>query len=576
MPVVNFFSRKDLGLPPMPNQWDMGALLLFLLLAFILAWAGKQMVQPFEVGSPIAIGLAPGNLLYYSVLSVLRMLVGISLSLLFTLTVGTVAAKSYYGERIIIPLIDLLQSVPVLGFLALSLPAFMALFPGSRMGPECAAIFLIFTSQVWNMTLSFYQSVKTVPHSLQEAARSFQLSAWQRFWRLEVPFAMPGLLWNTMLSLSAGWFFVVASEAISIANQTILLPGIGSYIATAIKAADGVGIGYAILAMCVVIITYDQLMFRPLCVWAEKFQMEPDTQGLPQSWVQRWFSRARLMRYLMGKTRGFLSTIINARMFQSTPRAQSLQAVHSQIGLWLGWAFALIMVALCYQGAQKWFVATITGFDIVQVLYLGMWTLVRVFALVLLCALVWLPVGVWIGLRPLWARRLQPVIQMLAAFPANLLFPVVVIYILKYQLNMNIWCSPLMVLGTQWYILFNVIAGTQAVPKSLHYAISLYQVRDLLWWRRFMLPAVLPSLMTGLITAAGGAWNASIVAEWVMWGDHVLKADGLGAYITQMQHQGLFIHMALGVVTMCSLVLLVNRIVWLPLFHWVQKRFSLQ
>src|SRR5579883_2853496 len=304
-----------------PNYWDILALLFALGLIALLAWQAKQMTVPYHLGQLIPISLDPQNLPKYALRTVSRMLIALFFSLLFTFIFGTWAAKNKRAERIIIPVIDILQSIPILGFLSITIVGFIALFPGSLLGPECAAIFVIFTSQAWNMALGFYQTVRSVPTELLDAANMFHLSAWQRFWRIDVPFSMPGLLWNTMMSMSAGWFFVVASEAITVSNQQILLPGIGSYIAVAIQAADLRAITYAILAMLVVILIYDQLLFRPLVAWSERFKAEREGSGseeVAESWVINLFNRTRLVRNIGGKLAHLFDMFVNIRLFRSS------------------------------------------------------------------------------------------------------------------------------------------------------------------------------------------------------------------------------------------------------------------
>jgi NitT/TauT family transport system permease protein len=489
---------------------------------------------------------------------------------------GALAAKSVLAERLIIPMVDVLQAIPVLGFLSITVWGFIALFPGSRLGPECAAIFVIFTSQVWNMILSFYQSLRTLPLDLQEASAMLGLSGWRRFWRVEVPFAMPGLLWNTMVSMSAGWFFVVASEAISVANQQIALPGVGSYIALAVEKANLHAIGYAIVTMFVVIFIYDQLLFRPMNQWADKFQL--DSVDLPKrcSWVVVLFNKTSLLRYGSVLFDRFVDAFVNWQPIKTAPRPVHRQAVSTHVWGRLCWSLLWVTMALVIGAVGLYFLMHWFSWgDLVQVLYLGMVTTARIAVLILLCLVVWVPVGVWIGLRPRVTRLMQPVIQFLAAFPANLLFPLVVMLIVRYHLNVEIWTSPLMILGTQWYILFNAIAGTVALPKHLHQVGQTFQVRGWLWWRRIILPGIFPFLITGTISAAGGAWNASILAESVNWGLIQLHATGLGSFITQATRQGHFPALSLGIGVMCLFVLIINRILWRPLYRIAETKFSL-
>jgi NitT/TauT family transport system permease protein len=506
------------------------------------------------------------------------MLIAMVFSLGFTFIFGTWAAKSRHAERFLVPVIDILQSVPVLAFLSIAIVGFIALFPGSILGPECAAIFAIFTSQVWNITLSFYQSLRTVPHDLREAASMFHLSFWQSFWRLDVPFAMPGLLWNIMVSMSASWFFVVAAESITVANQNIMLPGIGSYIALAVLQANKVGVIYAIVAMLFVILLYDQLLFRPLNDWAERFKFEHEADHYRGSaWLVSFFEHTKLMRkggMLLAK---FWDWFVNIKLFLS--RQPSVYKINSpwRRGLVYVWYCVITAIIIFASYILARFVFNYVSLDeVIHVIYLGCLTCLRVLLLIVLCSLFWVPIGVWIGLRPKWAEFFQPIIQIFAAFPANLFFPLAVIFILKYQLNVNIWLSPLMVLGTQWYILFNVIAGTSSLPKEMQQVARNFNVKGWLWWKKIILPGIFPYFVTGAITAAGGAWNASILAEAVTWGNTKLLASGLGAYITEESTRGDFPRLALGTTIMCLFVITINRIIWKPLYTLAQERCRLE
>lgn len=562
-----------------PNYWDMIALCLALSLIFLLAWNAKQMAVPYHLGQVTAISLKISNLPGYAVRTVLRMLIAMIFSLLFTFIFATWAAKSHRAGRIIIPVIDILQSVPVLGFLSIAVVGFIALFPNSMLGPECAAIFVIFTSQAWNMALGFYQTVSSVPADLGEAANMFHLSAWQRFWRIDVPFSMPGLLWNMMLSMSAGWFFVVASEAVSVANQQILLPGIGSYIATAIMQADVHAILYAILAMFIVILLYDQIIFRPLIAWSDKFKAEQVSQDKEvHSWVVDMLHRTRLLRLLGTLFANLFDAFVNISFFRSKPKSYAHIVQMMRYEVLMVWIFNIILVtaligALLFLGHYIFLVIPFSAIE--HVFYLGLITALRVFVCIIVCSLIWVPIGIWVGLRSDVAKYVQPLAQFLAAFPANLLYPLFVVAIIKYHLNVNIWLTPLMILGTQWYVLFNVIAGASVIPKDLLQVADNLGVSYFLRWRRLLLPGVFPYYITGAITAVGGAWNASIVAEVVSWGDKKLVATGLGAYISEYTAAGDFIHIALGIGMMCILVLFFNRLIWRPLYVLAQERYEL-
>lgn len=562
-----------------PNFWDILAFFFVLIIIVMFAYNAKEMATPYELGQSIPISLDPFYLPYYAGRTIVRMLVALLFSLLFTFTFATWAAKSRRAERIIIPMIDVLQSVPILGFLSVSVAGFIAFFPGSLLGPECAAIFVIFTSQAWNMALGFYQTVRSVPKEVNEAAKMFHLSPWQRFWRIDVPYSMPGLLWNTMASMSAGWFFVVASEAITVSKQEILLPGIGSYIAVAIQASDTRALCYVVLTMFIVILAYDQLLFRPLVAWAEKFKTEyvsPDK--VAESWVIDLFRRTRVMRNVGHHIERLYERFVNAKLFQpklkSKPRL-SASAKERMIGIIWGVTVS-VMGAITLYLLVSYIKDNYKLSQIGHVFYLGMITTFRVVILIILSSLIWVPIGTWIGLRPWAARIAQPIAQLLSAFPANLLYPFIFMLIVEYHLSPNIWLTPLMILGAQWYILFNVIAGASSMPKDILQVADNLGVRGWLRWMRVLLPAIFPFYITGAITAAGGAWNASILAEVANWGDQTLIATGLGAYITESTQEGDFSRIALGIGVMCFLVLLFNRAIWRPLYVYAVSSFSME
>ncbi|HTV46250.1 MAG TPA: ABC transporter permease subunit [Stellaceae bacterium] len=561
-----------------PNTWDLVALPLVLGLLALIAWGSLAMSARYHLGQPLAISLDPWQLPQYALRTVLRMAWALIASLIFSLAYAALAAKNRQAEKILIPLLDVLQSVPILGFLSITVTGFIALFPGRLLGVECAAIFAIFTSQAWNMTFSVYQSLRTVPAELIEAARMYHLSPWQRFWRLEVPHAIPSLVWNMMMSVSGGWFFVVASEAITVAGHTILLPGIGSYIAVAIEQRSLRAIGWAVLVMLVVILLYDQLLFRPLLAWSRKFQPEtsPDEENV-RPWFLLMLQRARLFALIQGgllranrRIDRAISTI--GRWHPDAPPARSRQRpVFERL-------FDFVILVL--GGAAVSWIAIfihdhVGAAEIGRVFVLGLITAVRVLVLIAIASLVWVPFGVAIGLHPRLADRVQPIIQFLAAFPANLFFPVAVVLILRFRLDPQIWLSPLMILGTQWYILFNVVGGTAALPAELRRAAQNLGVRRLLWWRRVILPAIFPAYVTGAVTAAGGSWNASIVAEVVQWGPTTLSATGIGAYIAKTTASGDSARIALGIGVLCLYVLAFNRLLWRRLYDIAAERLRL-
>jgi NitT/TauT family transport system permease protein len=562
---------------PRPNIWDLVALILVIGAMVLIVYGGEQTTLPLSALDTAPVTLDPVHLPYYALRTTMRMLMAMACSLVFTFVYAAIAAKSRRAEMVLIPLLDILQSVPILGFLTFTVVFFLNLFPGKVLGAELACVFAIFTSQAWNMTFSMYQSMRNVPKDLDEASQSFHLSGWQRFWRLDVPFAMPGLIWNAMMSMSGGWFFVVASEAITVGNTTITLPGVGAYVALAIEKRDLVAIGYAILTMLAVIIAYDQLLFRPIVAWADKFRFEQTASGeAPTSWVLDLFRRTRALRALTlpfaGLNRAFSNLDIEWPKSLRLP-AKSGPPSHLIDALW----FLVIGIGTGYAAyrAYTYLSGNLSLSDLYDAIGDGFITLLRVIVLIALATLIWVPVGVWIGLRPRLAERVQPLAQFLAAFPANLAFPVFVLLIVHYRLNANVWLSPLMILGTQWYILFNVIAGASAFPSDLREAASSLHLQGWRWWIKVILPGIFPYYITGAITASGGSWNASIVAEVASWGDTHLSATGLGAYIAKATEAGDFPRVVLGIAVMCVLVTLFNRLVWRRLYAFGERRLRL-
>ncbi|KGP62933.1 sulfonate ABC transporter permease [Legionella norrlandica] len=559
------------------NRWDLLLLILIFSVLFFLGWAGSQMATPYQLGDQIPISLEPSNLPFYALRTVLRMFIALIFSILFTFIVGALAAKNRRAEQIIIPAIDILQSIPVLSFLSITVTGFIHLFPHSLLGPECASIFAIFSAQVWNMTFGFYQSLKTVPHDLIEVSAMFRLSAWQRFWKVEVPFSLSGLLWNMMVSMSASWFFVVLSEAISVAHQNIRLPGVGSYIALAITQRDLHAVGYAILTMVIVIFLYDQILFRPLIAWSEKFKVEqsPDESEY-QSWLIDLMRSSRLMKKVTEGLTVFTNGFVNARWLRMGDPKAVKEINYKKQKWWDRLWGGVVLIGVITGGwfLLKFILAELKASDIFHVFLLGAATGTRVIILIALSSLLWIPVGVWIGLRPRLAQRIQPIIQFVAAFPANLFYPLFVIAIVKFNLSVEIWVTPLMILGTQWYILFNVIAGASRIPRELYLAADNFGLKGWIWWKRLALPGIFPFYITGAITAAGGAWNASIVAEYVSWGNITLKATGLGEYIQASTSAGDFPQIALGTAMMCVYVLAFNRFIWRPLYRLAEERFN--
>ena len=566
-----FFSRQIVEAGG--NRWDWALLPIVLALLILLAYGGSQMARPYQLGETLPISLDPAYLPYYLLRTTMRMFIALAASIVFSCLFAVIATRYRAAEKVMVPILDILQSIPVLGFLSITVTGFIAVFPGSLLGVECAAIFAIFTSQAWNMAFSVYQGFRTVPAELGEAASVFKLSAWQRFWRLQLPFATPGLLWNMMMSMSGGWFFVVASEAISVSNQNIKLPGIGSYIAMAIEQRDLHAIGWAIGAMLLGVILYDQIFFRPLLAWADKFRFEETAgQTAQDSWLLDWLHRTERMQNIFAAFGGILDrSFAIFRLRKDGTSIHSRPKLHSALPMRI-WDAVIAAVVFYALWTLIHFVHNEVGWsEVGHVFVLGFYTLSRVIILIALASLVWIPVGVWIGMNPRLSERAQATIQFLAAFPANLMFPIAVYLLVRFSLNPDIWLSPLMILGTQWYILFNVIAGASTVPTELRYAAQNFGLTGLLKWRRYLLPAIFPSFVTGAITASGGSWNASIVAEYVTWGDTTLKAQGLGSYIAEMTAIGDFPRIALGIGVMCVFVMGCNQFIWRRLYRMTEN-----
>jgi NitT/TauT family transport system permease protein len=561
-----------------PNRYDLIVFVAIGALFVAIIHGAQYMHRPLEGLAANPVSLDPRNLPQYALLTTMRMFAALGFSLLFTFLVAPLAAKSKKAERVIIPALDILQSVPVLGFLTFTVIFFMDLFPGGELGAELAAIFAIFTSQAWNMTFSFYQSLKTVPRDLEEITVHLGLSPWQRFWKLDAPFATPGLVWNMMVSMSGGWFFVVASEAIAVGDTKITLPGIGSYLALAISEKNIEAVAWAVGVMGVVIVLYDQLLFRPIVAWADKFSVElVAAQEQPKSWALDVLRRTRLVQTITGFVSGLLDMFSgNVRQLAKQIPEPKVTGVATKV---FDWAFnlaLLVVVVWALYSVISYVSATLGWPDVQEAFIDGIITFFRVIILIAIASLIWVPIGVYVGLRPALAERVQPLAQFLAAFPANVLFPFVVVGIVTYHLNPDIWLSPLIVLGTQWYILFNVIAGASVFPSDLREASKIYQLRSWLWWRKVILPGIFPYYVTGALTASGGSWNASIVAEVVSWGDTKLEARGLGAYIANATEAGDYHRVVLGIGVMCVFVVTLNRVLWRRLYVLADRRLRIQ
>lgn len=550
--------------------------------AAALLWLVVHLISGANVAwtvaqAPPTVSTDPGNLPYYAARSLLRMFAALALSLVFTFVYATAAARLRRAEKVLIPLLDILQSVPILGFLSITITGFIALFPGSELGLESASIFAIFTSQAWNMTFAFYYSLISQPRELDEASRLLRLSRWQRFWRIDVPNGMIPLVWNAMMSFGGGWFFLTASEALSVNNHRFALPGIGAYVAAASDAGELNNVLLAIAVMIVMVVGVNVVFWRPLTAWAERFRNE-ESEGsqAPRSLTLDILRRSRIPRTI---TRP-LSHLVYPLDRAMAPLGIAEHPLRSsqrrrRAGDWL---FGVTLGAAIGYGTYRLirYISDSVGFgEVGHAFLLGLATFGRVAVVVVFSTLIWVPIGVWIGLNPKISRLAQPIVQVLASFPANFLFPLFTAVLLATGISLNIGGIVLMALGSQWYILFNVIAGASAIPNDLREAAANLQLPRILWWRKLILPAIFPSYVTGGITAAGGAWNASIVAEIVTYNGTTLTATGLGAYINDATAAGNSAHILVGVIVMSFYVVATNRFFWRRLYALSERRFSL-
>ncbi|WP_232299771.1 ABC transporter permease [Leucobacter komagatae] len=550
---------------------------------FVAFWGVSQIstdfAAPFDPESaPAAVSTDPAQLPYYAARSLLRMFVALAFSVVFSFVYATIAARVRRAERIMIPILDVLQSVPVLGFLAVTLPLWIALFPGSVLGLESAAVFAIFTSQVWNMTFAFYQSLISQPRDLDEAARAMRLTRWQRFWKLDAPSGAFPLVWNGMMSFGGGWFFLIASEVFTVGQREYALPGIGSFAAA---AAHEERIDLLLLAACVMVllvIGVNVVFWRPLTAWAERFRLGDTDSADPQtSVVYDLLRRSAIPGALAALTRPLREWLDRSmRILGRTGRRRA--SSFRPVPRWGRVALVVTAIAALAWGLIAALVFVERGVGLLQfpiAIGLGLVTMLRVFVVLALGTIVWVPIGVWIGLSPRVTRFAQPVVQVLASFPANFLFPVFALALMATGVSLNVGGVLLMALGSQWYILFNVIAGAAAIPIDLRESARSLRLGQALTWRTLYGPAVFGSWVTGALTAAGGAWNASIVAEVVSYGHTTLTATGLGAYIAGATAAGDTGRVLVGVAVMSVLVVATNRLLWRRLYRLAETRYSL-
>ncbi len=559
---------------------DLIVIILIVGVLYAVLDLGKGMVEPLSAAVHPTIHLNPAYLPYYAGRSLLRMFIAYLLSLLFALIYGRIAAYHKFAGKLMVPALDILQSVPVLGFLSVTVTGFLHLFPGSELGAECASIFAIFTAQAWNMTFSFYQSLTMLPSDLREAANIYRLRPWARFRTLEVPYSMIGLIWNSMMSFGGSWFFLAASESISVLHNTIQLPGIGSYMATAILHGNVTALVYGIITMIIVIVVVDQFVWRPLVAWSQKFKLDMnESEDPPSSWFLQLLRRSTFVQSVIQMATPSLYKIQETFVL---PNRRPLRREKSRLNrivrnlLYTGLAILIMLFSLHYALAAVHEVASLGLLEILNVLKLGFYTFLRVLTGTILGALWTIPVGVAIGMNSRLSRIMQPIVQIAASFPSNAIFPLVTLLYLQLHVNFQWGAIPLMMLGTQWYILFSVIAGAMAIPSGLKEASSILQLRSVTRWKTLILPAIFPYLVTGGITASGGAWNASIVAEIVTWKDHTLAASGLGSYIANATTNGNWAQITWGIAVMSIYVVIINRFVWRKLHHMAETKYHLE
>jgi NitT/TauT family transport system permease protein len=524
----------------------------------------------------VHIDLALSALPTYTFYSLTRGLIAYALSLLFTLTYGYWAAKDPIAERILVPLLDILQSIPVLGFMPGVVLALVSLFPRSNIGLELASVLMIFTGQAWNMTFSFYHSLRSIPKDQIEAATIYRFDWWQRFKWLELPFSTIGLVWNSMMSMAGGWFFLMITESFVLGDKDFRLPGIGSYMSVAVAKGDIRAMLWAIFAMIAMIVLLDQLLWRPVVVWSQKFRVEEGSdEEQASSWFYDWLRRSRLIEWLGNAVAAVRRRIANRRHESIRPPEEEPPTAGSSRA-WSLALFVLLVATLLFGGFRlATLLRQLRVRDFPPILRACGWTLGRVLLSTGAGTLWALPAGLAIGLSPRLSRILQPVVQVAASFPAPMLFPLVIALLKAAGVSLGWGSVVLMLLGTQWYILFNVIAGATAVPSDLSEAARSYRLSRWLRFRFLYLPAVFPYLVTGWVTAAGGAWNASIVAEYVTFKGQVLTANGLGAQISLAAERADFPRLAACVIVMAAVVVSFNRTVWKRLYGLAESRFSL-
>jgi len=573
-------QRPATPLPRVPRTWLIDVVLFLAVGAVLYALLSVAPTAMHRPTPSVTIDLRPSVLPAYTVLSFLRMVEAYVLSLIFTLVVGYAAAHNRQAERILIPMLDILQSIPVLSFLPAVLLAMIALFPGQTLGLEVGAVLLIFTGMVWNMAFSFYHSLLTIPPDLMEAARMFRLSPWRRLISMELPAGVIGLVWNSMLSWAGGWFFLMACESFTLVDKSFTLPGLGSYLAVASSKGDFRAILWGLGTLIALIVTLDQFVWRPMIVWSQRFKMElAEDPSPPHSWFLDLLRRSdalaagqRAIATLLAAVTRRGSRAIDATM-RTVPRVRGTSRLASAWWILLG--VLVVGVAVAGGSALIGMLAKVRPPEWRQIAVGAGATTVRV-AIALLITFAWtVPVGVYIGLRPRVAKIAQPLAQIAASVPATALFPVLLLLLVRVRGGLNVASVLLMLLGTQWYVLFNVIGGATGIPRDLIESAEVLKLRGWMLWRSLWLPAVFPYLVTGGLTAQGGAWNASIVSEYVTFSGKTLQTTGLGSLIAASSQNGNYPLLAASTVTMAAIVVVLNRFGWRRAMRAAEERYHL-
>jgi len=554
---------------------EIPVLLAGLGLFYGLLWLARSWIGP--VSTHPAIDLRAAALPKYALFSLLRITLAYVLSLGFTLLYGYVAAYNRKAERFMIPLLDTMQSIPVLSFLPGVMASMVVLFPTRQIGVELGCIVLIFTGQVWNMTFSFYSSLKSVPEEMREAAQVYQLSWWQRFRQLELPYAAVGLIWNSMMSVAGGWFFLMACEMFVLGNRDFRLAGLGSYLQTAANAGNTRAILLGLIVMIGIIVVTDRVVWRPVIAWAEKFKFEQvEAAEAPHSGILDLLRKSRLLAFTKGTILFPIREAVDLHFAGS--RTSLTKRRESSIRGWMRWVIGLsILAGIAYIIVRMLVTAaSVSRSEFRGILEGAGITFLRVEFVLLVAALWTVPVGVMIGLRPRLSAVAQPIAQIAASVPATALFPILLLVLIRAGGGIGIAALFLLLLGTQWYILFNVIAGATAIPTDFKEVCDVYEFRRMQRWRRVLLPGIFPYLVTGLVTASGGAWNASIVAEYFHFQGQTLSTPGLGAVISHATDGGNFPVLVAATLVMAGIVVTINRLVWRPLYTLASTRFKLE